>query len=72
MKIEVSNKRLDALGRSVWDRIASPKTKRQAFAIAKKASKKSIETEVLCTDEDGDVCGHYYFEKGKLKIDMAV
>lgn len=40
MKIEVSNKRIDALGRSEWDRIALPKTKRDAFVIAKKKVKK--------------------------------
>lgn len=72
MRIEVNSKSLDILGRSVWERIAEPKTKRSAFAIAKKESKKAIETEVICFDDDGDVCGHSFYQKGKLKIDMSI
>jgi len=72
MKIEISNKRLDNFGRNEWDKIAVVKRLSKAFAIAKKESKKSLETEVRCIDEDGDVCGHYYFRKGKQTINMSV
>jgi len=72
MNIEVRNKQLDSLGRSEWDLVDRPKTKSKAFSIAKKESKTSIETEVVCTDDYGEIVGHYYFEKGKLKIDMSV
>lgn len=72
MNIEVSNKTLDALGRSEWTLVATTIRKSRAFKIAMRESKKSLETEVLCKDDEGEVIGHYYFQNGKMTIDMSV
>lgn len=73
MKYEVCKKSIDKLGRSEWTCVKNTASKKEAVSYAKLSSVKAYyETEVRGFDDDGDVCFHAYYEKGKLKIDMAV
>jgi len=48
--------------------------KSKAFSFAKKESKKSKwwEIQVRATDQDLELCGHWYFKNGKLTLNMSI
>ncbi len=50
----------------------SQKSKAFIHAKAQSRNPKWHEVQVRQTDEDGELCGHWYFRKGKLTADMSI
>lgn len=52
---EISKKTIDTFGRNEWLTIKNTTRKSDAISFAKAQSKKCLETEVIGTDEDGEI-----------------